>query len=127
MSDISEFLDHHGVKGMHWGVRKARSRREQAAINARANLKARRRQLSDTDLKQAVERLSTEKKLKDLVDQDLAPGRTVAKKIMSESGQKVARTIIAGAALYAIKLRLEKKFDPKDAAEFLTRGGPKKK
>jgi hypothetical protein len=68
--------------------------------------------ISDGDLEKAIDRLSKEKKLKTLTDEDLSPGKAAAKRIMSESGQKVARTVITGAALYAVKVAVDKKMKP---------------
>lgn len=120
MGDVEDFIQHVGVKGMHWGQRKGVTRREQAVRNARLNAQSRRRQLSDKDLRAFVERLSTEKKFKDLVNEDLKPGQTAAKRILGEAGHKVAKVLLAGAALYTVKALLEKKFDPKEAAKYLT-------
>lgn len=133
---IDNFLEHYGKKGMKWGVRKSRTQKENKIRNKRQKLSDKRRQLSDKDLKSYIERLGNEKKLKELVDNDLHPGKSVAKKIMSESGQKVARTVVTGAALYGLKIAVENKgkakglskaFNPKEAADFLIRGGVKKK
>lgn len=117
---IDDILEHHGIKGMHWGVRKAkaqktlnrRSKRFQANKKIKAkrqDISSRRRQLSEGDLKKFIDRIETEKKLKNLVADDIKPGRTVAKRILSDSGQKVARTVIAGGALLAVKAVIDKK------------------
>lgn len=112
-------LQHYGVKGQKWGVRKKPTRQEQKRRSARQDASNRRRQLSDKDLNQIIERLNNEKKLKNLVEEDLRPGKAVAKKIMSESGQKVVRTVVAGSAMYAIKAAMTKKFDPQDAVNYI--------
>lgn len=119
MSFVDEFLEHHGVKGMKWGVRRTRSKKEQKLRDQRQKVSDKRRQLSDHELKKYIDRLQEEKRLKTLVAEDLNPGKTAAKKILSESGQKVARTVIAGAALYGVKAAMEKKFNAKEAAAFL--------
>lgn len=114
-----EALSHFGTKGMKWGVRKPRTKAEAKRRVQRQKLSDNRRKLSDDDLKKAVDRIQTEKKLKDLVDEDLRPGKTVAKKILSDSGQKVARTVVAGAGLLAIKTLMTKKFNPHDAVGYI--------
>ena len=120
-SDISvdEFLEHYGVRGQKWGVRKQRTAKDTQEIAKRKKVVSKRRTLSDKDIKTYIDRLSSEKKLKTLVAEDVSPGKTVVKKIMSESGQKVARTVVTGAALYAIKVSLDKKFNLADAAGFI--------
>lgn len=122
MSDaVEEFIEHHGIKGMRWGVH--RSAKETKARAERQKIANNRRHLSDEELKKHIDRISNEKKLKTLTEEDLTPGRAVAKKIVSESGQKVAKTVLTGAALYGIKLAVTRKFDPVEAASMLTKRG----
>jgi hypothetical protein len=106
----TKYLEHYGKKGMKWGVRKSRTRREMAVINSRKNIRKNRKFISDKDLDQYITRLQNEKKLKDLLDDDLAPGKTASKRILGESGQKVAKTLVAGGALLAVKVAVNKKF-----------------
>ena len=54
-----------------------------------------------------VKRLEQEKKLKSLLENDLSPGRTMTKKLLSNAGTKVAGTILAGAGVWAVKTALE--------------------
>jgi hypothetical protein len=110
-------LSHYGVKGMKWGVKRSRAqlrkaKPDQEQRTARKSTAKARRMISDGDLEKAIDRLSKEKKLKTLTDEDLSPGKAAAKRIMSESGQKVARTVITGAALYAVKVAVDKKMKP---------------
>lgn len=118
MTDVNSFLEHHGVKGMKWGVKK-RTNKENKVRAKRAKISTNRRHLSDSDLKNYIDRLSNEKKLKSLIDEDIRPGKTVTKRILSESGQKVAKTVLAGAALYGVKAAVEKKFSASDAVNYI--------
>lgn len=143
MNDVEDFLEHFGVKGMHWGIRsKRRTKRETRTRAARQQLLNRRRQISDSDLKSFVDRLNNEKKLKTLVEEDLKPGRTYAKRLASSTGTKVVGTVAAGAAAIAIKFAVERKLtpkfdaegkrikiklEPKSTADLLIRGGKPKK
>ena len=112
--EIDNFLEHYGVKGMRWGVKrgivksgKERTSREDKVRAKRKDAKRRRQVLSDKDLDGLVKRLEQEKKLKSLLDEDLSPGRTVAKKLLSNAGTKIAGTVLAGAGVWAVKTALE--------------------
>ncbi len=117
---LDDILEHHGIKGMKWGHRKDQAQRQVKRkvkqIKSERKVKAKRqkiitgrRRLSDAAIKEHIERFQSEKRLKDLVEADIKPGRTVTKKILSESGQKVARTVVAGGALLVVKAALDKK------------------
>lgn len=114
-----EIIEHSGVKGQKWGVRRDLTKKEKSARVERQNFSDRRRQLSDKDLNAIIERLSNERKLKTLVEEDLSPGKAATKRILSTSGQKVASSVVTGATMYAIKAGMTKKFDAQDAAGYL--------
>lgn len=112
MVTTEEFLEHYGKRGMKWGKRKPLSQKEQRdqnRKNQRKQVSVKRQHLSNRDLKAYIDRLQTEKKLKDLIDQDISPGKALAKKVLSDSGQKVVTTVITGFAVYGIKKVIENK------------------
>lgn len=123
-SKDSNSLEHFGVQGMKWGVRK-RSAKEEKERAKRFKAVKNRRTLPDEEIKARIERIQAEKKLKQLVEEDLTPGRAVAKRIMSDSGQKVARNAVAGAGTLAIGIVVGTVFGP-DTAKMFQRGGIKK-
>ena len=106
-------IEHYGKKGMKWGVRK-RTLREERERGKRFKASQNRRVLKDEELNNMISRLEKEKKLKNLVEEDLTPGRKAAKSIVSESGQKVVKTVVAGAAMYGVKKAIESRFNLKD-------------
>lgn len=122
MSDINAFIEHVGVKGMKWGVRKRRNHRRTPQEVIRDNRKSalqRRRILKDEDLDKLISRLEKEKKLKTLVQNDLSPGKVATASLIRNVGTAAATTVGTGIAVYAVKAALQKKFDLKEAAGFV--------
>lgn len=119
-----DYLEHYGVKGMKWGVRRTRQQlaRARAAREAKKNsatervkaerkaLASKRRTLTDGDIEALTSRLKAEKQLKELVDADVAPGKAATKDIMSSSGKKVAKVVATGVGVYAVQQGLTKAF-----------------
>jgi len=113
-------IEHYGVKGMKWGVRKQRSKKEEKVISKRAKALKNVRTLSNDDIKAYTDRLSSEKKLKELLREDLSPGRAMAQRVLGTSGEKVAKAALTGASLYAIKAMTQKKFSVKEFGSYMT-------
>lgn len=131
--NVDNFLEHYGVKGMRWGVNKGvvrsgaeRTSREQKVRAKRKAARRRRQVLSDKDLDSLVNRLQKEKKLKELLDDDLSPGRTAAKKLLLTGGGVVLGGIVTGGLKYGLRGALTKDFNIADAADFIV-PKPKKK
>lgn len=131
-------LIHYGIKGMRWGVRRTEAQLARAGgkktLSADEKEKAsrkedakNRRTLSDSDLKKKIERLKMEKQFKDLTDEDVSPGKKMAADILKSAGTKVLSTAAAGAAAYAVKVAMTKKFDIKEAAGYIASNPNKKK
>lgn len=130
---FDDVLIHHGVKGMKWGVRRSKealsraagrvapSRKERNVQSARKKAYSSRRTMKQSDLDALVKRLEQEKRLKTLLAEDLRPGRTKAKEILSSSGMKVAGAVGTGAILFGVKYALEKKWGS-DRAEAVAKG-----
>ena len=99
-------LKHYGVLGMHWGKRKGSSNStpsdRQIKKSRRKDVKNRRK-MSDQELVEKIGRLEKEKKLRDLTNEEINPGKKMTSDILKSSGTKVATTVVGGATLYAIK------------------------
>lgn len=140
------YLMHHGIKGMKWGIRrtpaqlghdtskstkkqaktdKAAERKQAKAANRaekqrRKKLRANRRLMSDADMKKEIDRLTSEKKLKDLIDDDISSGRKMVDKLLGSATGRIFTSMTVGALAYAGYSAVSGKgFDPYKAAEYM--------
>ena len=113
----SDILEHYGIKGMKWGIRRteeqlkrARGKLEsdanRAEVKRRKSTYKNRRTISDDDLRKEVSRLELEKKYKNLVDEDVRPGRTAVQKFLKSTGGRVLTSAAIGTMAYAGYLAL---------------------
>lgn len=91
-----EFLQHYGVKGMKWGVRRSQAQLDRAAgrKTARANKKKRRSappasSMDDNQLRQRINRMKMEKEYNELTSKSTGAGKKFAKKALSTAGTAV--------------------------------------
>jgi len=141
MEKHEEMLEHHGIKGQKWGVRryqnkdgsrtalgkKRESSPDTKEKEARKADVKNRRTMSDADLKKRVERMKLEKEYKTLVDEDTAPGKKYVSEILSAAGKKTLTIAAAGALAYGVKAAMTKQFDIKEAAQYIAANPNKKK
>lgn len=126
-------LTHYGVPGMKWGHRRASSsspsagqirrqeKREDNAIKkARRKDVKNRRRMSDKDLMEKIGRLEREKKLRELTDAEINPGKKATTDILKAAGTKALTTALAGGMLYGVKATMTGKVDVADAVSYLT-------
>ena len=108
-------------------ARASRKEEDLKTKSGRNRAKNDRRNLSDNDVQDLVKRLESEKKLKTLIEQDVSPGRTFAKTVMSDAGKRALTTVATGAMLYGAKYTFDRKFDAKEFGKVISRGGFDKK
>lgn len=114
MDDENNYLAHYGVLGMKWGVRNAETLRKYAgkkgsALKKRAKTNRdrtranrNRSQLSETELDKRIARLEKEKKLRQLTESEVAPGRTYVKEFIKNTAPSIAKPVLIGLGSYAV-------------------------
>lgn len=108
-------------------VRRVEDREKAKAIKDRKQSMEDIRLLSDDEIQSRITRLKNEQELKRLTVQDVEPGKKYINSILSDSGRKVATTVLTGAAIYGVKYLIDNDFDKSEFARTVYRGGAPKK
>lgn len=119
---VNKYLEHHGVKGMRWGVRRTKTELEAPSEEAASTAATRARTseakgsthaLTNQELKDAITRMNLERQYSQLTAAPKSKGKVFAEKMMKDP--KVRKKAIAGAttaattgyAAYALGKELE--------------------
>lgn len=102
-------LYHHGTLGMKWGVWNDETRARYMGHKQRKKQKKDRyaerkdvRSMSDKELNDKIQRLRNEKTYRELVEEDVHPGKAAVKHVLGQSAKKVGTIVVTAAALAAL-------------------------
>lgn len=109
-----EFLDHHGVKGQKWGVRKRRNESARAKAfggGSKTRFKdAKVKTLSEDEINKRIKRLELEKKYSELNKSQVKAGKDYASGILSNSGKAAAGAAVGTGVSFLVGRALKKRF-----------------
>lgn len=102
-----EYVEHVGVKGMKWGVRKGKSGKKGSG---KTSYKKTPNRLSDAELSKRIKRMEMEKKYRDLNAPDRSAGRDYARGLLENAGRTAAGAVVGAAATFFIQRELRSRF-----------------
>lgn len=100
---VGDFFEHHGIKGMHWGVRKAESHPASEDSTRAGELHTRVKRggtktLSNEELQSLVTRMNLEKQYKNLSEKNKSAGKKFVDDLFDEAkgeGEKQAKAFVS--------------------------------
>lgn len=114
MAQFDDWLSHHGIKGMRWGVRRTAEElghvtESAGKIASTASERAKRRnrgvspevkKMSDEELRSRLNRINMERQYSDLTRKDTSKGFDTAKDVLAIAGSILAITV-SGINIYS--------------------------
>jgi hypothetical protein len=107
-----KILQHAGVLGMRWGIRKARSSESSTSEGhnkLRSLKKKKAKELTDEELKTALARLRLEKDYKDLTKRELSGFEKSVKGVIGDAAKETAKKYVGQAMTKAVEAAIGKK------------------
>lgn len=112
MNDTDTFLEHFGVRGMKWGVRRS----EGGGANVpktragRTTYHKTPHRLSDAELNKRIKRMELEKKYKDLNEAPKSAGRSYVEGLVQSTGRTVVTGAVGATVGYFVQRELKRRF-----------------
>jgi hypothetical protein len=102
--EIDAYLEHYGVKGQQWGVRRSASQLYGAGSSKGVTrFKEKPKHLTDQELQARIKRIETEKKYRDLNKRTVSTGEKIAVEIMTHSGKEIGKKVLTGVGFWQAK------------------------
>lgn len=108
MTSTDIFLEHFGVKGMQWGVR--RDKKSKSSVTDSTRYKAAPKTLTNDELNKRIKRMETEKRYNELNKKTVSAGQKHAMDILTQVGKSNATKILGAVSLYGVKVAIDRKF-----------------
>lgn len=108
------FLEHYGVKGMRWGVRRSNRSKKRSGSTPKKRrapsaktLSNRAKRLSDEDLKDRISRMELEKKYIDLSRNTTGAGKKYTRELIESAGKTAAGGAVGAVTAHYINQKLK--------------------
>ena len=114
--DRDNILEHYGVKGMRWGIRRTDKQLrlasegglEKKKLGKKTRYKGNVRHISDEELARRIKRLEMEKRYSDLNSRDVSVGEAAAVEVLTTVGKDTAKSTLTGLGKVGVQQVLEK-------------------
>lgn len=93
---VSNELQHHGIKGMKWGIRRTPAQlghptKKSSTSQRREEMK----KMSDTELRNRINRIQMEKQYMQLTAPDINPGKKFVKDVLTNAAKQTVTSYVA--------------------------------
>ena len=89
-------LYHHGIKGMKWGVRRTPAQLgHQTKKSSTSQRRAEMKKMSDTELRNRINRIQMEKQYMQLTAPDISPGKKFVKDVLTNAAKQTVTSYVA--------------------------------